>query len=146
VANQITDAVYGRRAALVAMGTVGLVTAAGCASYGDKSADTPAPAPAAAGGGGAELGASSEIPVGGGKVFANNEVVVTQPVKGTFAAFSAICPHQGCAVDTVKDGTINCPCHGSKFKVADGSVAKGPATTGLAKKSVTVTGDKITLA
>ena len=43
---------------------------------------------------------------------------------GTFMAFTAVCTHQGCIVGEVKDGTINCPCHGSKFKVADGSVAK----------------------
>ncbi|NBH03113.1 Rieske (2Fe-2S) protein, partial [Amycolatopsis sp. SID8362] len=110
---------------------------------------TPAPPPSAAqppAAGGTELGAAADIPVGGGKVFADRQVVVTQPVAGTFAAFSAVCTHQGCTVDTVADGTINCPCHGSKFKIADGSVANGPASQPLAKKAVTVTGGKITLA
>ena len=85
------------------------------------------------------------MPVGGGKVFAAQQVVVTQPAAGTFAAFSAICTHQGCTVDAVADGTINCPCHGSKFAVADGSVATGPASQPLEKKTVTVTGGKIRL-
>jgi Rieske Fe-S protein len=71
---------------------------------------------------------------------------VTQPAAGTFAAFSAICTHQGCAVDAVDGGTINCPCHGSKFKIADGSVANGPASQALEKKKVTVANGKITLA
>jgi Rieske Fe-S protein len=71
---------------------------------------------------------------------------VTQPAAGTFAAFSAICTHQGCAVDAVDGGTINCPCHGSKFKIADGSVANGPASQALEKKNVTVANGKITLA
>jgi len=60
--------------------------------------------------------------------------VVTQPVSGTFKAFSATCTHQGCAVSEVANGTINCPCHGSRFAVADGSVTAGPATTPLARK------------
>ena len=53
--------------------------------------------------------------------------MVTQPAAGEFRAFSATCTHQGCAVGDVTDGTINCPCHGSKFAVADGAVVDGPA-------------------
>ncbi len=130
-----------RRAAL-ALGAAGVAAAAGCSTYGASSGATSA-APAAAAG---PLGAAADIPVGGGKIFADKQVVVTQPTQGTFAAFSAVCTHQGCTVDTVADGTINCPCHGSKFKVADGSVANGPASAPLAKKTVTVTGGQITLA
>ena len=130
-----------RRAAL-ALGAAGLAAAAGCSTYGSDSGSTSS-APAAAGG---VLGAAADVPVGGGKVFADKQVVVTQPAKGTFAAFSAVCTHQGCTVDTVANGTINCPCHGSKFKIADGSVATGPASKPLPKKNVTVAGGQITLA
>ena len=52
---------------------------------------------------------------------------MTQPVAGTFKAFSATCTHQGCTVNEVAGGTINCPCHGSKFAVADGAPTAGPA-------------------
>ncbi|MEV6873270.1 Rieske (2Fe-2S) protein [Amycolatopsis sp. NPDC051128] len=136
-----TDPVLARRTALAVLGA-GVV--AGCSTYGGNSGATSAAPPPA--GGGTELGAAGDVPVGGGKVFADKQVVVTQPAAGTFAAFSAICTHQGCTVDSVADGTINCPCHGSKFKIADGSVANGPAAQPLAKKTITVAGGKITLA
>nr|WP_254552265.1 Rieske 2Fe-2S domain-containing protein [Kitasatospora sp. MMS16-BH015] len=96
-------------------------------------------------GGGAPLAKASDIPVGGGIVLKERKVVVTQPAPGEFKAFSAICPHRGCSVQEVTGGTINCPCHGSKFKISDGSVAKGPATEPLAEAKVTVSGDSIAL-
>ncbi|GGW48726.1 iron-sulfur protein [Streptomyces lucensis JCM 4490] len=95
--------------------------------------------------GGTKLTAVSDIPEGGGKVFRDQKVVVTQPAKGEFRAFSAICTHEGCTVDQVADGTIDCPCHGSRFHIADGSVAHGPATRPLPKKSIKVEGNSILL-
>ncbi|MCP3760563.1 Rieske (2Fe-2S) protein [Streptomyces sp. TBY4] len=81
---------------------------------------------------------SSEVPVGGGTVLKDEKLVVTQPTAGTFRCFTAVCTHQGCLVNKVEAGTIDCPCHGSKFKVADGAVAKGPATKPLEEKKITV--------
>jgi Rieske Fe-S protein len=83
--------------------------------------------------------------VGGGKVFEKEQVVITQPNEGEFKGFSAICTHQGCTVAKIADGTINCPCHGSKFAVEDGSVQAGPATKPLPYKSVKVEGGQIVL-
>jgi Rieske Fe-S protein len=71
--------------------------------------------------------------------------VVTQPTKGEFKGFSAVCTHQGCTVNEVAGGTINCPCHGSKFDVTDGSVTAGPAPKPLEYKSVKVEGGQIRL-
>ncbi|MEV6117166.1 Rieske (2Fe-2S) protein [Streptomyces sp. NPDC052109] len=99
-----------------------------------------------AGGTGGDLGKTSDIPEGGGKVFKDQKVVVTQPQKGDFKAFSAICTHEGCTVNKVANGTIDCPCHGSKFHIADGAVAHGPAKRPLPKKSIKVEGNSIKLA
>ncbi|WP_262840660.1 Rieske (2Fe-2S) protein [Sphaerisporangium corydalis] len=86
---------------------------------------------------GAVLAKTKSIPVGGGKII-KGKYVVTQPKKGVFRAFSAKCTHQGCAVASVSRGTINCPCHGSKFKIATGAVAHGPAARPLPKKKITI--------
>ncbi|GAB1514074.1 Rieske 2Fe-2S domain-containing protein [Actinophytocola sp. KF-1] len=88
---------------------------------------------------------TAEIPVGGGKVFQAEQVVVTQAAPGQIRAYSAVCTHQGCVVNDVLGGTINCNCHGSKFAL-DGSVAQGPASAPLPAVAVKVTGDQISLA
>ncbi|GAA1363545.1 Rieske (2Fe-2S) protein [Streptomyces beijiangensis] len=154
--------VTSRRAAL-ATGGAALAALAGCTKYGDESQQPeppPSSAPASgtskpAGGGGGSGGGgggapaltkTADIPVGGGKIFADKKVVVTQPEAGSFKAFSAICTHQGCTVSSVSGGTINCPCHGSKYRVADASVAGGPAPRPLAPQAIKVTGDSISLA
>jgi Rieske Fe-S protein len=99
----------------------------------------------AAGPAGTVLGTAAEIPVGGGKAFTDAKVVVTQPTKGVYKAFSAVCTHVGCICNQVADGTINCPCHGSKFKITDGSVVAGPAPAPLAAANVTVSNGKLLL-
>ncbi|MCX4777444.1 Rieske (2Fe-2S) protein [Streptomyces sp. NBC_01264] len=81
---------------------------------------------------------SLEVPVGGGTVLKAEKLVVTQPTAGDFRCFTAVCPHQGCLVSKVEAGTIDCPCHGSKFNATDGSVIKGPATKPLEEKKITV--------
>lgn len=130
------------------------VAVASCAAYGPASAPAPsaAPAPAPSGGTGggdaAPAGSiqTSAVPVGGGIILADQGAVVTQPTKDTFKAFSSVCTHQGCAVGSVEKGEIICPCHGSTFAVADGSVINGPATQPLAAKKVTVKGTALTIA
>ncbi|WP_149178878.1 Rieske (2Fe-2S) protein [Streptomyces sp. TRM49041] len=94
---------------------------------------------------GEELAATSDIPAGGGTIFRDEKVVVTQPVAGEFKAFSAVCTHQGCTVGSVANGLINCPCHGSRFRITDASVAAGPATRPLPAREITVSGDTIRL-
>ncbi|MFG3159193.1 Rieske (2Fe-2S) protein [Streptomyces sp. NPDC048232] len=146
-----------RRTVVAAAGAAGLTAVlAACggsdedASSGSGSASSGSPSAEAGGGedagAGAALAATADIPEGGGMVFADQKVVVTQPSKGEFKAFSATCTHQGCAVKSVSDGVINCPCHNSNFSITDGSVQSGPAPKPLPAVQITVSGDSIQLA
>jgi Rieske Fe-S protein len=127
----------------------GIVLSAGAlAACGDGGSDKSAASseavttpPSAAAQGGA-IAKTSDVPVGSGVIV--GDVVITQPTAGDFKGFSSTCTHKGCAVNKVADGTIDCPCHGSKFNL-DGSVAKGPATKPLEAKAVSVNGDSIVL-
>ena len=124
------------RRSLLAGVAVLSVTAAASGCGGGESSSTPART---------VLGGTGDVPVGGGKVYEQQRVVVTQPVQGTFHAFSAICTHQGCTVAAVDGGTINCPCHGSRFDSSDGSVVRGPAQEPLARLGVVVEAGTLTL-
>lgn len=92
------------------------------------------------------LASTGDIPVGGGKIFSDDKVVVVQPAAGTFKAFDTTCSHAGCAVTKISGSTITCPCHGAKFSAADGSVQGGPAPSGLQEVPINVDGDSIQLA
>ncbi|MEO3756686.1 Rieske (2Fe-2S) protein [Mycobacterium sp. B14F4] len=119
---------------------------AACSTYGKKpdasGATTSAPATGGAAPSAGALATTADVPVGGGVIV--DETVVTQPTAGDFKGFSSTCTHAGCTVRDVADGTINCPCHGSKFNL-DGTVANGPATRPLEAKAVRVQGDSIVL-
>ena len=130
-----------RRTVLLATGTAAL--AVGCSEYGDDSDSGSSSVEASAG---QELARTGDIPVGGGKIFPDEKIVVTQPTEGDFKAFSNICTHQQCPVANVTDGTINCTCHGSKFSITDGAVQNPPATKPLPEKQIKVSGDSITVA
>ena len=95
---------------------------------------------------GEALATAADVPVGGCFVVSGAKVVVTQPSEGDFKAFTAVCTHQGCLVETSSEGDIPCPCHGSKFSLEDGSPISGPASAPLAAVDITVDGDTITRA
>ncbi|MFJ2260987.1 Rieske (2Fe-2S) protein [Streptomyces sp. NPDC087844] len=139
-----------RRTVLAALGGAGLAAAlTACGGSDDKSSDSSSNSSSGAStesAGGAALAKTTDIPEGGGKVFADQSVVVTQPTAGEFKAFSTVCPHQQQRVNSVDNGVITCPAHGSQFSVTDGAVKKGPATSGLTAANIKVSGDSITLA
>jgi len=91
------------------------------------------------------LGATSDIPVGGGAIYTAAKVVVTQPASGQYKAFSAVCTHVGCIVNKVTNGTIDCPCHGSEFKITNGAVVTGPAPSPLPARQIKIVKDQIIL-
>jgi len=124
----------------------GVVTLSGCTAY-DTSVDPPTTEQPTGGAGvdgaAGPIAATADVPVGGGVVVKDQKVVVTQPKAGEFKGFTAVCTHAGCVVKDVAGGTINCPCHGSKFSITDGSVVAGPAKKPLAEAPVTVDGAQI---
>lgn len=155
----------GRRGVLAGAGLAGMAGVISACGFGGSSGSSSSAASGSGYGGGSGSGGSassgsggsgggaangalattSEIPVGGGKVFSSQQVVVTQPEAGTFKGFSAICTHMQCTVDQVANGTIDCPCHGSQFSVKDGAVVAGPAPKPLPTANIKVAGNKITL-
>ena len=130
-----------RRTVLRGAATLGVLGAtgvlAGCGGGSESAAESAGP--------GTVLGPVSKVPSGGGKVYRDAKIVVTQPSMGEYKAFSAICTHEKCVVAGVSD-TIDCSCHGSKYSVQDGSVVSPPAVKPLAEVAVTVTDGNITLA
>jgi Rieske Fe-S protein len=147
-----------RRALIAGVGAAAAVVVAGCSTYnannGGVDAGAPTTSPAApgtgaAGGGSASaaapaaLATTAEIPVDGGKILADQKIVITQPTAGSFKAFTAVCTHQGCTVGSISGGAIHCPCHGSAFSIKDGSVVNGPAASPLAPVAIKVDGTSI---
>jgi len=150
-----------RRVVLRGAALTGIATPVLVACGSDASDTGSEPSPQSTGGAGespsgAEEGAAgsgpatatvptSDVPVGGGKILLEEKVVVTQPVEGEFMAFSAVCTHRGCTVQSVAEGKITCPCHGSQFSAEDGSVVGGPASSPLESFETAVEGDQVTV-
>jgi Rieske Fe-S protein len=143
-----------RRALLAGAGVACAAMLAGCTTHdASNGGTTPATSGTATSAGGSTatssapaagaLAATSQVPDGGGKIIDGKNIVITQPQSGSFKAFTAICTHQGCIVSSVSNGTINCPCHGSKFSIKDGSVVNGPAPSPLASIAIKVEGTSI---
>jgi Rieske Fe-S protein len=134
-----------RRSALRGAGVMAIAAVVGYVVAARSDAATAAgPATAANGygpkapSGRAPLAKVSDIPAGGGIVLGGADIVLVREPGGGVRGFSATCTHQGCRVSSVQDGVISCPCHGSRFSAADGSVESGPATRPLPPVAVTV--------
>ncbi|MCX4525250.1 MULTISPECIES: Rieske (2Fe-2S) protein [unclassified Streptomyces] len=124
-------------AALAGAAGAGLGLAA-CSTATDSGAGSPA-VPAEP----VELGAASEVPVGGAKLYRERKLIVSCPAEGQYKAFSAQCTHAGCVLDKIVEGEGNCPCHGSRFDAATGKVLRGPASAPLPAVPVRAEGGKL---
>ncbi len=81
-----------------------------------------------------DLGAASEVPVGGAKLYREQRLVVVCPAKGEYKAFSAQCTHGGCVLDKVEGTEGHCPCHGSRFDMTTGLAGEGPGHRAAARR------------
>ena len=133
-----------RRLVFQGMGALGVACVlAACGGGGDDGGGGGGGAAPEAG---ATLIATSEVPVGGGVVVSEANLVVTQPTQGEFKAFTTACTHQGTPVNQVDGADIICPNHGSRFSITDGAALKGPATAPLDEVEVKVEGDQVLVA
>ncbi|MGH3360965.1 MAG: Rieske (2Fe-2S) protein [Nocardioides sp.] len=111
-----------------------------------ETSDAETESPDGPGDGPTVLARADEIPVGGGVVLRDQNVVVTQPAAGRFEAFTATCTHEGNPVGVVEDNTITCQYHGSQYDAASGEVTRGPAVNGLTPVKIKVRTGQITRA
>jgi nitrite reductase/ring-hydroxylating ferredoxin subunit len=129
----MADPQLSRRAALIGVGGTTLAFCLGCTTSPNTAGASSGPASVKA----------AEIPVGSGKIV--GQFVVTQPTAGNYEAFSYLCTHQNLPVQQVTTTAIVCGRHGSTYSLTDGSVITGPAGRGLAKATVVVSGDTLTI-
>lgn len=88
---------------------------------------------------------TSAVPVKGGKTFSvgGKKILITQPKKGTFKAFVAVCTHLGSALnEEVKNNEIKCDSHGARFDATTGN-AKRVAPAPLEKVTVSVSAGSV---
>jgi Rieske Fe-S protein len=89
------------------------------------------------------LGAESEVPKGGAKLYQDQNVVVSRAKDGSLKAYSSLCTHAGCAINKLSGTTLVCPCHGSRFDAVTGKVTQSPAVAPLQELTVEVKGGRI---
>ena len=65
-----------------------------------------------------------------------------------FFGLAARCTHAGAPLEegTVSGDTLTCPWHGSKFRITDGAVLRGPAEKALKTYAVTVKDNSVFIA
>ena len=117
-----------RRSLLLGAGALGgsALAISGCAGPAQDTAASTAAGPPVPAGTPVRVGRLSDVKVGGtatGKVN-DKTVVIFRPDDATVLAYDAACTHAGCPVAPA-GADFACPCHGSSFKGADGSVLNG---------------------
>ncbi len=74
----------------------------------------------------------------------DNEILVVN-VDGEISCVGARCTHAGAPLEegTIEGEVLTCPWHGSQFRVADGSVLRGPAEKPLRAYKATIRGGSV---
>jgi len=141
----MTDLNVSRRNLLQGAGIAvgaGVLGAVGYTVYGPGGHDAPYSSPSSGNSSGTVLAPVADIPDGGGVVLSKSKIVLTR-TGNQIAAFSAVCTHESCLVNSVQNGLISCPCHDSTFDAATGAVRNGPATRALPTMPVHVVGNSV---
>ncbi len=86
-----------------------------------------------------KVGKASAIPLKSGKSYTlkGKYIIVTQPKKGVFKAFTGICTHEGERITAVTGTNMVCRAHGSYFNTTSGKVTGGPAPVALKTYKIT---------
>jgi nitrite reductase/ring-hydroxylating ferredoxin subunit len=73
-------------------------------------------------------------------------IAVTRVSETVVLAVSRVCTHQGCTVNlpTATGGTLDCPCHGSRFQT-NGQVVSGPANRALSSFPTRIEGGQVVI-
>ena len=140
-----------RRAFVVTTGATVAGTFAGCGGGGSSpsSPSTPSTPPPIASeiriplmGVGETASASANL-VGG----LQTPIAVTRVSQTEVVAVSRICTHESCtvALPTSPGATLDCPCHGSRFRT-NGQVVNGPAARALFQFPARIQGNEVVIA
>ncbi|GAA4658256.1 Rieske (2Fe-2S) protein [Arthrobacter cryoconiti] len=130
-----------------ATGGVCALALAGCApsgTSGSSSATSPLAIPTT--GTPTRVGKLADVPVGttATGTAGSQNIVIFRASETEVVAYTDICTHAGCQI--APSGTnFKCPCHGSVFKGADGTVVTGPAKKALPRFAAAIDGDWITV-
>jgi cytochrome b6-f complex iron-sulfur subunit len=73
-------------------------------------------------------------------------LAVTRVSQTEAVTVSRVCTHQGCtvALPGAPGGTLDCPCHGSRFQTS-GQVVNGPAARALSQFPTRIVGSEVVI-
>lgn len=127
------------RASALTAGSAALLSACGAGEAADPAAPS-----VAEGGTWTEVMALAELQVGASSSaeVGETQLLLHRSDETTVHAFSAVCPHQGCAVGTEPE-RFACPCHGSIFNLETGAAEGGPARQPLTRYPTEIDGESI---
>lgn len=95
-----------------------------------------------------DAAAADDVPANGlMRIEVAGQSVVLVATSGQLHAMGATCSHYGAPLDqgSVERDCLVCPWHGSRFRLSDGSVARGPATAPQLSYDVRIHGDRVQL-